>query len=172
MMKLQQDIILVIRQDIFESLKKCVQKASPNESFGLIFGPKPKEIPLKNPGEFQYHYIAEVFECIKSDRSSPVDFLMENIEELYRVISNANKKYDARVLSIFHSHPAGSYPSGFDINYMKHLDNFYRKVLNSPIPIKIPIKNEIWTIMDGSNFDLNGFLYLENEIQQIQLRVE
>jgi proteasome lid subunit RPN8/RPN11 len=97
---------------------------------------------------------------------------MEKIEELYRVISNANKKYDARVLSILHSHPAGSYPSGFDINYMKHLDNFYRKVLNSPIPIKIPIKNEIWTIMDGSNFEVNGLVYLENEIQQIQLRVE
>ncbi len=172
MMKKQGDIILIIKQPIFESLKLCVQKAYPNESFGLIFGSKPKEIPLKNPGEFQYYYIAEVFECIQSDRSSPVDFLMENIEELYRVINNANKKHNARVLSIFHSHPSGSYPSGFDINYMKFLDDFYRKVLNSPIPIKMPIKNQIWTIMDGSNFDINGFIYLENEIQQIQLRIE
>jgi hypothetical protein len=55
---------------------------------------------------------------------------------------------------------------------MKFLDDFYRKVLNSPIPIKMPIKNQIWTIMDGSNFDINGFIYLENEIQQIQLQIE
>jgi proteasome lid subunit RPN8/RPN11 len=171
-MKLQQDIIFLISPEIYESLKICVQKAYPNESFGLIFGSKPKEIPLKNTGEFQYHYIAEVFECIKSDRSSPVDFLMENIEELYRVINNASKKFNARVLSIFHSHPSGSYPSGFDINYMKYLDEFHRKVLESPIPIKIPISNQIWTIIDGSNFDINGFIYLENEVQQIQLRIE
>ena len=170
-MKLQQDIILFIGKEVYECLKTCVQKAYPNESFGLLFGPKPKEVPLKNPVEFQYHYFAEIFECIESDKSSPVDFLMENVEELYRVIKHASEKYNRRILSIFHSHPAGAHPSGFDINYMKFLDSFYYEILNSSLKIKIPFKNQIWTIMDGTNFDINGFIYLDGELHQIQLEM-
>ena len=171
-MKFQKDIILFISQDTFERLKSCVQKSSPNEAFGLILGPKPKEITLNNSREFQYHYIAEIFECIKSDKSSPVDFLMENIEELYNIIKDAYMKYNRRVLSIFHSHPAGSHPSGFDLNYMKYLDEFYNEVLNSSVMMKIPIKNQIWTIMDANNSDINGFIYLEREVQQIQIIID
>ncbi len=171
-MKFQKDIIFYINPEIYENLKVCVQNASPNEAFGLVLGPQPKEIALNNPDEFQYHYFAEILECVKSDQSSPVNFLMENIEELYRIIKNANEKYNRRVLSIFHSHPAGSHPSGFDINYMEYLDNFYKTVLNSSLMTKIPIKNQIWTIMDGSNFEMNGYIYLEKEIQQIQLKIK
>ena len=170
-MKFEKDIVLFINQEVYEKMKRCVEKASPNEAFGLIFGPKPQEIPLNNPNEFQYYYKGEIFECIESDKSSPIDFLMENIEELYKIIKNAHDKYNKRVLSIFHSHPAGAYPSGFDINYMKYLDEFYNNVLNSPIMVKIAIKNQIWTIMDSTDFKVNGFIYLENEIQQIQLEI-
>jgi proteasome lid subunit RPN8/RPN11 len=103
-MKFQKDIIFNILPEIHRKLKDCVQSASPNEAFGLILGPQPKEITLSNHGEFQYRYFAEIFECVKSDQSSPVNFLMENIEELYRIIKDANEKYNRRVLSIFHSH--------------------------------------------------------------------
>lgn len=171
-MKYEKDIILFISQEIYEKIKRCVEKASPNESFGLLIGPKPREIILEVPNEFQYHYNAELFECIESDKSSPVDFLMENIEELYRIIQNAYEKYNRRVLSIFHSHPAGAYPSGFDIKYMKYLYKFYNTVLNSPVMVKTAIKNQIWTIMDSSDFNLNGFIYLEKQVQQIRLEIK
>ena len=170
-MKYQKDIVFYIDPEIYGNMKGCVQNASPNEAFGLILGPQPKEIILDNPGKYQYHYFGEIIECIRSDQSSPVKFLMENIEELYRIIKNANEKYKRRVLSIFHSHPVGSYPSGFDVNYMEYLDDFYETVLNSSLMTKVPFKNQIWTIMDGSNFEINGFIYLEEEIQQIQLKV-
>ncbi|MHA2390547.1 MAG: Mov34/MPN/PAD-1 family protein [Promethearchaeota archaeon] len=170
-MRFEKDIILYISQEIFEHLRKCVQNSAPNEAFGLILGPKPNEIELTNPGEFQYQYLAEIFECIESDRSSPVDFLMENVEELYQIIRNAKEKYNRRVLSIFHSHPAGANPSGFDINYMKLLNSFHETVLNSPVMMKTAFKNQIWTIMDGENYNINGFIYLEEEVQQIQLKI-
>lgn len=168
-MKFEKDIILNINKNIFDRLKTCVQNSAPNEAFGLILGPEPNEIELTNPGEFQYQYLAEIFECIESDRSSPVDFLMENVEELYQIIRNAKEKHNRRVLSIFHSHPAGAHPSGFDVDYMKLLNGFHDMVLKSSIMIKIPFKNQIWTIMDGQNYKLNGFIYLEEEVQQIQL---
>ena len=52
-MKFQKDIIFDINPEIYRKLKVCVQDASPNEAFGLILGPQPKEIILDNPGEFQ-----------------------------------------------------------------------------------------------------------------------
>jgi len=171
-MKFEKNLIFHINQEIFEKLKKCVLKASPNESFGLILGPKPLEIPLENPGEFQYHFLAEAFECIESDDSSPVHFMLENVEELNRIIKNANQKYNMRVLSIFHSHPGGAYPSGFDVNYMKFLDEFHNVLLNSPRMLKTPIKNQIWTIMDASNNELNGFIYLQGEYLQVNVQIK
>jgi len=171
-MKYEKDIILFISQEIYEKMKSCVVKASPNESFGLLIGPKPKEVILEDSNEFQYHYNIDLFECVESDKSSPVDFLMENIEELYRIIKNAFEKYNRRVLSIFHSHPAGAYPSGFDIRYMKYLYKFYNTVLNSSVMVKTAIRNQIWTIMDSSDFKLNGFIYLEKKIQQIRLEIK
>lgn len=171
-MKFEKNLIFFINQEIFEKLKKCVLKASPNESFGLILGSKPLEIPLENPGEFQYHFTAEVFECIESDESSPVHFMTENIEELNRIIKRANQKYGMRVLSIFHSHPGGAYPSGFDVNYMKFLDEFHNDLLNSPRMLKTAIKNQIWTIMDASNNELNGFIYLQGEYLQVNVQIK
>ena len=97
-----------------------------------------------------------------SSEKSPVSFLMDNTEELFKIIENAKKKYNRRILSIFHSHPSGAHPSGFDINYMEFLDKFYSKVY----------KNQIWTIMDSSNKDLNGFIYLHDEIMQIAIEIK
>ena len=86
---------------------------------------------------------------------------MNNIEVLFEFISKFNDDYRLKLVSIFHSHPYGAHPSGFDDRYMKYLHNFPQKAF----------KNCIWTIMDASNNDLNGFFYLDNEIIQIDVIV-
>jgi len=160
-LKFQKDIILFIDTSIIDKIKKCVENSYPNETFGLILGPRPNQIPQEDPEAYQYHYIGEIFECVEPSEQSPVSFFMDNTEELFRILENAKNKYNRRVLSIFHSHPSGAYPSGFDRNYMKFLDNSYSKIY----------KNQIWTIMDASNKDLNGFIYLYDELMQISIEI-
>ena len=155
-MKFEKDIIFILSQKIMEDLKKCVNSARPNEACGLIFGDI-KEIQVSEG--FQYHYIAQNFECFESDKKSPVAFLIENIERLNEVWQNAAQKYNLRLISIFHSHPAGSSPSGVDHNNMEYLDNCGNKAF----------KNQIWTIMDAQNFNLNGYIYYHEEILEVAI---
>ena len=169
-MKFQKDIILFIDKDILSRIKKCVEISSPNEAFGLILGPQPKEISLGSSKGFQYHYHGEKFECIESNEKSSVSFIMDNTSKLFEVLDSAMKKYNRRVLSIFHSHPSGAHPSGFDINYMKFLAESHDKVYNSAYRVRIGIKNQIWTIMDSTSQDLNGFIYLKDELMQISVK--
>jgi len=157
-MKFEKDIVINIKQKIIDSLKTCVINARPNEACGLIFGDI-KEIQVSEG--FQYHYIAQKFECFESDRKSPVSFLIENIEKLNQVWQNASQKFNLRLISIFHSHPAGSSPSGVDHYNMEFLDNCGNKAF----------KNQIWTIMDAQNFNLNAFIYYQEEIMKIAVEV-
>lgn len=153
-MKFEKDIRIILNQKTFDDLKICVKKASPNEACGLIFG-EIKEIQV--PKGFQYHYIAQKFECFESDRKSPVAFLIENIERLNEVWQNAAQKFNLRLISIFHSHPAGSSPSGVDHDNMIFLDNCGNRAF----------KNQIWTIMDAQNFNLNAYIYYNEEIMKV-----
>ncbi len=153
-------------------MKTCVKNAHPNEAFGLVLGPKPKEVLLNNKNDFQYHYFGEKFECIESSEKSPVSFLMDNTIKLYEIMDKSMKKHSRRVLSIFHSHPSGNRPSGSDIRNMKFLDSAYKKLYNSSYNLRIGIKNQIWLIMDSSNYNLNGFIYLEGEIFQIVIKIQ
>ncbi len=171
-MKYEKDIILFISSNIFERMKNCVKNTHPNEAFGLILGPKPREVLLNTKDEFQYHYFGEKFECIESSEKSPVSFLIDNTIKLYEIMDKSMKKYDRRVLSIFHSHPSGNQPSGSDIKNMKFLDSAYKKLYNSSYKLRIGFKNQIWLIMDSSNYDLNGFIYLEGEILQIVVKIK
>ena len=155
-MEFEKDIKIIITLDIYEKLKNCVKRASPNEACGLIFG-SIKEL-IANEG-FEYHYISQIFECIESSNKSTVAFLMDNIEELNRLYQDASQKYNMRLISIFHSHPGGSYPSGVDRHNMEHLNNFKA------------FKNLIWTIMDAGNNDLNGFIYFNNELLQVDVKI-
>jgi proteasome lid subunit RPN8/RPN11 len=157
-MKFEKDIIIILSQKIMDELKNCVNIASPNEACGLIFGDI-KEIQVDEG--FQYHYIARKFECFDSDQKSPVSFLIENIERLNEVWQNAAQKYNLRLISIFHSHPAGSSPSGVDHNNMEYLDNCGNRAF----------KNQIWTIMDAQNFNLNGYIYYHEEISEIAVDI-
>ncbi len=171
-MKFQKDIILFIESKILETISRCVDNSNPNEAFGLILGPQPKEIPLEFDEGFQYHYYGEKFECIESSEKSPVSFLMDNTIKLFEIFEEAILKYNLRVLSIFHSHPSGAHPSGFDINYMKFLNESHDKVYNSVYNVRIGFKNQIWTIMDSDNKELNGFIYINEELIQISIRVK
>ncbi|MFX1338514.1 MAG: Mov34/MPN/PAD-1 family protein [Promethearchaeota archaeon] len=157
-MKFEKDIVIILNQNIIDDLKVCVRNANPNEACGFIFGDI-NEVQISEG--FQYHYIAQKFECFESDRKSPVSFLIENIERLNEVWQNAAQKFNLRLISIFHSHPAGSSPSGVDHYNMEFLDNCGNKAF----------KNQIWTIMDAQNYDLNAFIYYHEEIRKVTVEI-
>jgi proteasome lid subunit RPN8/RPN11 len=160
-MRKEKDILMIIPQQIFDEFKACVSKSKPNEACGLIFGDI-KELHVKEG--FQYHYITKKFKCIESTRKSTVSFLMDNVEILNKIFQESAQLYNLRLISIFHSHPAGAgaHPSGVDDSNMKFLDNCGNKAF----------KNQIWTIMDAGSYDLNGFIYLNNQLLQIQLHID
>ncbi|MFX0073176.1 MAG: Mov34/MPN/PAD-1 family protein [Candidatus Hermodarchaeota archaeon] len=171
-MKYEKDMVLFIDHEIYNKMKECVKRANPNEACGLLFGTSEE---IKNPkikDDFFYHYLGKRFECIQSDKKSPVSFLIDNIEYLHEIIENKIKESkiskDLRLISIFHSHPGSAYPSGFDEDYMQFLDEF------SKIPNKYisrTFKNQIWTIINANNYNLNGFIYLQNDFLQIEVKI-
>jgi proteasome lid subunit RPN8/RPN11 len=71
-----------------------------------------------------------------------------------------------QLLSIFHSHPSGNYPSATDLNHMRYLDNFGE---NASKFTSRAFKNLIWLIIDAKNYNINGFIYFENEIHKIDV---
>ena len=71
-----------------------------------------------------------------------------------------------QLISIFHSHPSGNHPSSVDINNMAYLDNFGEETNKFMSRV---FKNLIWLIIDAKNYDINGFIYFENDIQQVDV---
>lgn len=165
-MKYEKNLILKINPTVFTQLVECVKNATPHEACGILFG-EIKEIKISEG--YQYQYIAEKFKCYKSDKESPVAFLIENIEELALLIEDALQEKNMRVISIFHSHPAGASPSSVDINNMMYLNEFSKKPQNF---ISKAFNNLIWSIMDAQNKKLNGFIYLQKELIKINIRLE
>lgn len=162
----EKDIKIVLSKKIFEHLRACIKNAYPNEACGIIFG---EVIQTAKDGkdDFIYHYKANNFECIKSDRKSAVSFLIENIEKLHEIIQDKLKiEKKKRLISIFHSHPSGSYPSSTDLEQMKFLDDFSSTKHRF---MSKAFKNLIWTIMDGINYDLRGFIYINPDFFQIKV---
>lgn len=157
-MKFQRDIKIIIEPPILEDLKECVKNAQPNEACGLIFGGI-KEVKIDSG--YQYHYRAKKFDCIESDKKSPVSFLINNFEELNQIFQKASEVHHLRLISIFHSHPSGAHPSGVDTKNMIFLDNCENRAF----------KNQIWTIMDAKTKELNGFMYFKNEFIEIDVKI-
>ena len=93
---------------------------------------------------------------------------MRNMERLNAIIVEEIQSATQRIqlISIFHSHPSGNYPSSVDINNMTYLDHFSEKT--SKYTSKA-FKNLIWLIIDATNYDINGFIYFENEVQKIDI---
>ncbi len=157
MMRFEKDIVLVINNDIYQELKECVKKARPNEACGLIFGMINQ---IENPGkseDYLYQYSAKKFECIESDRKSPVAFLINEEEKLDNMCKTAKFEHDLNLISIFHSHPAGNHPSSTDLKNMEHLDFFksFRRL--------------IWSIMDARKNKMKAFMYLNREFIQVDI---
>ncbi len=159
-MRKEKDIIFFLNNDILEKMKMCVNKATPNEACGFVFG-NVKQVMAK-PEDYQYHYFAKQFHCVDSNHKSPVAFLISDPIEFDKVYKEAALNHKLQLISIFHSHPSGNRPSGTDLNNMKYLDNFGLK----------NVKNQIWTIMDAKNKKIKGFVYLQKELVQVEVIIE
>lgn len=150
---------------IKEKLKECVDFAAPHECCGIIFG-HVKEIN-KN-GDFSYQYIGERARCLVSEINSPTSFIIENMEDLNKIILEeiqfGAKKM--RLISIFHSHPSGNYPSSIDISNMKYLDQFGKGTNKF---MSKAFKNLIWLIINSKNYTIKGFIYFQDNIHEVDL---
>ncbi len=157
-MKFENDIVLFINKNLFKEIERCVEKASPNEACGLIFGKIQEQQKLDSEDEYAYYYCGYKFECIDSSRKSPAAFLMDDYEKLIEISNKYSE--DFQLLSIFHSHPGNAYPSGVDVPYMK---NYYESGITK-------FKHLIWTIIDAKSKELNGFIYILDELKQILIK--
>ncbi len=168
----QEDIKLFIPKEVLNELKNCVQVAYPNEACGIVFGEISQIRNEVLEDDFFYHYTAKKFSCIKSDKKSMVAFLIKNIEELHQTIIKSMLELDikkkARLISIFHSHPSGNHPSTSDIENMRFLNEFSN---HDHKFISKAFKNLIWLIMDGTSFELRGFIYINSHLYQINIKI-
>ena len=169
-MKIQNDIKLLLNPEIFSNLIKCVENAFPNEACGLIFGNILEVANEQKEEDYYYHYICRKFRCLSPDKSSSVSFLIQNEELLHDIIINETEvnpnNKEMRLIGIFHSHPKGTSPSFTDMDQMKYLDYF--SSIEHDYGNKA-FKNLIWVIMDAVNNDINGYIYFEREIQQVNI---
>ncbi|TFF97681.1 MAG: hypothetical protein EU547_03655 [Promethearchaeota archaeon] len=160
-MREEKDIKLIISHEILNQMSICVENASPHEACGFIFG-KVQEIEnLDQEDDYFYHYIAKEFECIESNKKSPVAFIMNNEEKLNELYMKARENEELNLISIFHSHPSGNFPSGTDERNMKRLNN--RKLITA---------NAIWVIMDASNKEVNSFLLLNDDLLHVDTLIK
>jgi proteasome lid subunit RPN8/RPN11 len=163
-MNRENDIKLILPLSIVEDLKKCNKKALPIESCGLIFG-EVKKVEI-NPEQHQIHYVGKKFYCLKSNVESFGSFnLIQDSDKYFEIHQEAVIRDKLRMISIFHSHPVPAYPSSIDEENMKFLDRDVGTVKN-------PFKNQVWTIMDMSNEEINGFIYFNKELLQIDLQIQ
>ncbi len=160
-LKYEKDIILLIKRKILENIIRCVEKATPNEACGLIFGKiEEKKIPNRED-QYSYYYYAYKFECIESTHKNPVAFLMDDYKILVNLSNLYSKNFNYQMFSIFHSHPGSAHPSGVDIPYM---ENYYRSERSK-------FKHIIWTIMNAESKELNGFIFIDNELNKIEIEI-
>jgi proteasome lid subunit RPN8/RPN11 len=163
-MKIEKDIILIIPESIITKLKECNKNSAPIEACGLIFGVVQKIEIYK--GDYQVHYTAKEFYCLKSNIESYGAFaLIEDSDKYFEIHQDAVYKKKLRMISIFHSHPVPAYPSSIDIGNMEYLDKDIGSKRN-------PFKNQIWTIMNLNTEEINSFIYFNDELLQIDLQIK
>ena len=160
-MKVEKDIILFVNLEVLDEIKQCVKKAYPNEACGLIFGTILEQKKLNSENNYSYQYYGYKFRCIESTHKSPVAFLMDDYSKLIEISNTYSKEHNYQLLSIFHSHPGSAYPSGVDIPY---IEGYYKSGVSK-------FKHLIWTIMNAVNEELNGFIYIFDELKQISVKI-
>ena len=157
-MRLEKDIVFTVGRGLTRNIDKCIEKAYPNEACGFLFG----EIQeINNNGDFKYTYYSKIFQCIESSKLSPVAFLLDNDQKILELSNNITHDKKLQLLAIFHSHPAGANPSSIDKKCMKHYHNCGIKNFN----------HLVWIIVGSRNKDINGFIYLDNNLTQIKIEV-
>jgi len=162
-MKFEEDIVLDLSQKIFDDLKQCNRKAAPIEACGLIFGVV-KKVTITFD-EYKVHYVGKQFYCLKSNIESMGSFnLIQDSDKYFEIHQEAVNEKSLRLISIFHSHPVPAYPSATDVQNMEFLDKDVGDVRN-------PFKNQIWTIMDMNTEVINGFIYFNNELKQVDIQI-
>jgi proteasome lid subunit RPN8/RPN11 len=162
-MKFEKDIILSLSDKIFDELKECNRKVAPIEACGLIFG-RVEKVAITSD-DFKIRYVGEQFYCLKSNIESMGSFaLIKDSDTYFEIHQEAVNEKKLRLISIFHSHPVPAYPSATDVQNMELLDKDVGGVRN-------PFKNQIWTIMDMNAEDINGFIYFNNELMQVDIQI-
>ena len=157
-MRLEKDIVFIIGRGLIRKINKCIENAYPNEACGFLIG----EIQeINNNGDFRYTYHSKIFQCIESSKSSPVSFLLDNEQKILELSNNIANDKKLKLLAIFHSHPAGAKPSSIDKKCMKYYHNCGVKKFT----------HLLWIIVDSRNKDINGFIYLDNKLTQIEIEI-
>lgn len=146
-MKVHKTIKLILSKTQSARLLQISEAAEPNESAALLFGSVTREQDF-------VLYKCEKVQDVESSVPSPVSFLIGDIENLYSLWADAQSK-GYRLVSIFHSHPSGAWPSGKDRKYMKNIGRFYRGI--------------IWSIYGNSQDELNAFVYDRNRMFQVEI---
>lgn len=163
-MKIENDIVLILNEQIAGELRDCNRKFSPIEACGLIFGEITKVVVDDDKGKI--HYSGKQFYCLKSNIESLGSFnLIQDSDRYFEIHQEAVVKNKLRLMSIFHSHPVPAYPSSIDLENMKFLDKDVGSVRN-------PFKNLIWTIMDMNTEEVNSFIYFNNEFMQTKIQIK
>ncbi|MHA1459987.1 MAG: Mov34/MPN/PAD-1 family protein [Promethearchaeota archaeon] len=157
-MRLEKDIVFKVGRDITRKIDKCIEKAYPNEACGFLFGNIGE---INNNGDFNYTYYSKIFQCIESSKLSSVAFLLDNDQKILELSNNITHDKKLQLLAIFHSHPTGANPSSIDKKCMKHYHNCGVKNFN----------HLVWIIVGSRNKDINGFIYLDNNLTQIKIEV-
>lgn len=157
-MRFEKDITFIVSKDILGSITKCIENAHPNEACGFVFGTVRE---FNSKGDYKYKYYGEIFQCVESSILTPTSFLINNDMKLLELSKTKFEKSDAKLLAIFHSHPVGAIPSSLDKKSMKYYHNCGIKKFS----------HLVWIIVDASNQNINGFIYLDNKLYQIKVKV-
>ena len=130
-----------LRQVDVMKLYDWVDENEPNEACALLVGEIKQDIA----------FVEEII-LTPNTSKSPVAFQIDP-ELLLKIIEDAMER-KKMLVSIFHSHPLGPYPSGIDIPYMRY--NLGTVWLIKEVPKTLPMR---------------GFQWFEDEIIEVKVKI-
>ncbi|MCP4761723.1 MAG: hypothetical protein GY870_08075 [archaeon] len=152
-MKQEKNIVMSIKKELYEKLKQISANSYPNESCALIFGTITKK---KSENYVKYSYNSVKIDKFESSKPDPYSFIIEDYELLGQKWIKAQEE-GLKLISIFHSHPSGAFPSNIDKKYMKQMGKAY--------------PNIIWTIYGNESRELNGFILIKKNFFQCGINI-